>query len=74
MEGRRTVTTLPPLEDRVLDLLKRVSTDIRPCRACGTMLYFVGHANGKIAPYTADAVNHFINCPEAARFRKERQA
>lgn len=58
------------LEDRVRDLLRRIAVEVRPCQACGTLLYFVGHNNGKLAPYTAEAVNHFANCPKAKEFRK----
>ena len=67
--------TLADLAERTTALLKRIACEIRPCKACGTMLYFVVHSNGKVAPYTADAMNHFANCPEAAQFHrtKERQ-
>lgn len=54
---------VPPFEGRLLVLL-------RPCKACGEKLYFVRLASGKQAPYTADGLNHFINCPKAAEFRK----
>jgi uncharacterized protein with PIN domain len=58
------------LAERVRDLLSRVALEVRPCRACGMKLYFVTHTNGKVAPYTADAVNHFINCPKASQFKR----
>jgi len=58
-------------ENRVLDLLERIAKQIRPCKACGTTLYFLEHSNGKVAPYTADATNHFVNCPEAKQFRRK---
>jgi hypothetical protein len=58
-------------ENRVLDLLKRTAKELRPCKACGIMLYFIEHSNGKVAPYTADATNHFVNCPEAKQFRRK---
>lgn len=62
---------LADLAERICDLLTRTAKEVRPCKACGTMLYFIEHANGKVAPYTADAVNHFTNCPEAKRFRRK---
>ncbi|HEY6991138.1 MAG TPA: hypothetical protein VH369_22265 [Bryobacteraceae bacterium] len=60
------------LEERVVELLERIATSIRPCRACGVTLYFVGHTNGKLAPYTADASNHFLHCPKASEFRRRK--
>jgi len=62
---------LAELAERTCALLARTSKEIRPCKACGTTLYFIEHSNGVRAPYTADAVNHFANCPEAKRFRRK---
>lgn len=59
------------LRKRVRELLERTAQARRPCKACGTELFFVMHANGKSTPYTGDGVNHFIDCPEGARFKKE---
>ena len=61
---------LPSIEQRMHDLLLRTAKETRPCRACQAQLYFVQHNNGKVAPYTADGVNHFINCPAANQFKK----
>lgn len=63
------VTTMPPLEKRVRDLLIRIAVEIRPCKTCGMQIYLVGHSNGKITPYTAEAINHLVNCPQAEEFR-----
>lgn len=30
----------------------------------------VTHANGKAAPYTEEALNHFADCPDAEGFRR----
>jgi hypothetical protein len=62
--------TLPTLEERIEALLKNVAQEIRPCRACGEMLAIVKHANGKLAPYTKAGINHFLDCPHAARFKR----
>jgi hypothetical protein len=70
-ESSEQTSRLLALEDRVFDLLWRAAKEIRPCKACGVTLYFIEHASGKIAPYTADAVNHFANCPEAKQFRRK---
>lgn len=59
---------------RIRELLERTAQVRRPCKACGTDLFFVQHANGKLTPYTSDGVNHFANCPEAARFKKPKGA
>jgi hypothetical protein len=76
-----STTTPPPprssvrpstLEERVVELLERIAVRTRPCVACGVKLYFVGHTNGKVAPYTADVVNHFLHCPKASEFRRRK--
>jgi hypothetical protein len=64
------VAELPPVEKRLADLLQRVAREVRPCKACGTQIALVMHANGKLTPYTIDGVNHFINCPLADAFRR----
>jgi hypothetical protein len=33
---------LPPIEERLTKLLSLAAYDIRPCKACGATLYFVG--------------------------------
>lgn len=44
------------------------------CKACHAPIWFVLHRNGKWAPYTADAVNHFVTCPHAQRFKSTKGA
>lgn len=39
------------------------------CRGCNREIWWVTHANGKRAPYTEEALNHFIDCPERDSFR-----
>jgi hypothetical protein len=60
---------IPAIEKRMETLLNLIAEEIRPCKACGVQLAFVRHRNGKLGPYTADGVNHFINCPKAGEFR-----
>lgn len=60
----------PDYQKNLLALLKNCAVEARPCRACGATLYMVVHANGKKAPYTEAGVNHFIDCPQAGRFRR----
>jgi hypothetical protein len=41
------------------------------CRACGAAIRFETTAKGKLAPISiATGESHFIDCPEAARFKK----
>ncbi|HEY7305768.1 MAG TPA: hypothetical protein VH601_16705 [Bryobacteraceae bacterium] len=70
-DAARYRVALAELAERTCNLLNRAAKEVRPCRACGVTLYFIEHANGKIAPYTADAVNHFANCPKAKEFRRK---
>jgi hypothetical protein len=51
---------------RLIDLIG----DPGICRGCGCRIYWVEHRNGKKVPYTSFGLNHFINCPEAARFKR----
>lgn len=53
---------------RLLDLLKAVAYETRPCKFCGRRLYFVKVWTGKTRPYTDEGVNHFEDCPH---FRRE---
>jgi hypothetical protein len=61
---------LPTLDERMRRLLELTAVETRKCKACGVMLFFVQHSSGKVAPYTADGLNHFVNCPQAERFKK----
>lgn len=65
------VPELPPIEKRMSTLLNLIAETIRPCRACGEQLAIVRHRNDKLAPYTMDGTNHFINCPKADQFRQK---
>lgn len=62
---------LPTLEERVEDLLEKIAEIIRPCRGCRQTIYFVRHrVSGSLTPYTKEALNHFVNCPESKQFKK----
>ena len=52
---------------RLLALLEDLATEIRPCKFCSAMLYFVPSRTGKIAPYTGAGINHFQDCPHFAK-------
>ena len=64
---------LPTIEKRMASLLQAVAVEVRPCKACKTQLAMVRHRNGKLTPYTMDGTNHFINCPHAEEFRKQKE-
>jgi hypothetical protein len=40
------------------------------CKGCGRAIWWVKHRNGKRAPYTAEGLNHFADCPQRELFRK----
>ena len=54
------------------DLVRNVGS-LGYCRGCGAQVFWVVHRNLKNVPYTADGLNHFIDCPKAEQFRKERK-
>lgn len=62
---------LPSIETRMRKLLDLIGVEFRPCHGCKTPLVFVMHRNGEKAPYTYDGLNHFINCPQAERFKRK---
>jgi hypothetical protein len=66
----KEVGALPSLETRIESILTNTAQEIRPCKACGVKIAFVRHNNGKLAPYTVDGLNHFINYPQAASFKR----
>lgn len=41
------------------------------CRSCGAEIWFVKTKAGKSAPYTAEALSHFADCPGAQEFRRK---
>jgi hypothetical protein len=40
------------------------------CAGCHASIFWVTHRNGKKVPYNSTGVNHFVTCPEAARFKR----
>lgn len=65
--------SLPSLEDRIRTLLLAVAENSpRPCKRCQTPIVFVKHKkSGKIAPYTLQGVNHFVDCPFSSEFQRK---
>ncbi len=62
---------LPSFEERIVELLSHVGNPGR-CRGCDAPIFWVRHKNGKIVPYSEAGVIHFVDCPEAQRFKRQR--
>lgn len=63
------MANLPSLPDRITALLKAIGVPGR-CKGCAEPILWVKHLNGSTVPYTYDGVNHFVDCPNAANFKK----
>lgn len=57
------------LRKNIIALLNNIG-DAGHCRGCSAAIYWVTHKNGKKTPYTLEGLNHFADCPAAARFKK----
>jgi hypothetical protein len=64
--------TVDELRLRIVALL-HVMGDARPCRSCGAMITWVATRHGRLAPYTAEGLNHFADCPDAQWFRRQKE-
>lgn len=55
------------------ETMKRLIGQIgRPgtCSGCHREIFWIAHRNGRVTPYTAQGLNHFIDCPAGDRFKK----
>jgi hypothetical protein len=55
---------------RIQRLLDQVG-DLGTCKACGAKIWWIKTRRGKRAPYTAEGINHFADCPQAEEFRRK---
>jgi hypothetical protein len=55
-----------------IGLLLNALATAAACKGCGAPIWWLRHKNGRLAPYTAAGINHFIDCPNAAEFRAKR--
>ncbi len=62
------------LREAIGRLFRAIGAEKAQCRACGAEIWWVHHASGRKAPYTASGLNHFIDCPGADEFRKKRSS
>lgn len=56
---------LPPIEQRLVAILKRASKYSRPCGGCGTTVYLIPHNKkhgGEPIAYDERGMMHFANC------------
>ena len=47
--------------------------DKSSCRGCGSTIFWIKTAAGKMMPVDPDGTSHFATCPEALRFRKKKE-
>lgn len=59
--------------ERIRTMLEHIAGFPGVCRGCGRSIWWVTHVNGRTAPYTEEALNHFVDCPERDQFRKTRK-
>lgn len=63
--------TAEELHKNIAALLKNVG-QVSTCKGCGAQMWWVKHNNGKRAPYDIDGTNHFVTCPRANDFRRNK--
>ena len=56
------------LSENILKLFGLVSDESK-CKWCGQAIWWMKHKNGKPVAYTHEALNHFIDCPNAKEIR-----
>lgn len=54
----------------IQSLFQTIGADRGACKSCGATIHWVLTKNGKRAPFTAEALNHFADCPNAQQHRK----
>lgn len=66
--------TIVQLKVNIGQLLRQVG-DPGTCKGCQAPIFWVTHKrNLKPTPYTPEGLNHFADCPAAARFKRPRNA
>lgn len=68
-----SMATLQAIERQLHENIRRFLANVGnkgTCTGCGRDIWWVDHSNGKKAPYTEEGLNHFADCPEAARFKR----
>ena len=57
-------------EANIARLMKTIGADVGLCLGCNARVYWVTTRKGKKAPFTAAALSHFADCPDAAKYRR----
>lgn len=65
----KPMITTEQLQRNILRLLSAIG-DARTCKGCGRQIWWVRSKAGKTMPITDEALNHFVDCPQAAQFKK----
>lgn len=68
-DGPRSLEEVRRLRSNISHLLRAVAGDCTPCRGCGAPIWWIRTKTGRPAPWTADGLNHFADCPAASSFR-----
>jgi len=55
--------------EAIVKLYRVLGFDEGNCRSCGRRIWWVITKNKKPAPYTADGISHFADCPGAENHR-----
>lgn len=53
---------LPPLPERLLEILRFTAERVEDCPACGKQIFFVRQQSDHLVPYAADGLNHVLHC------------
>lgn len=54
---------LPPVAERLRDILRLTAERVEDCPDCGKMQFFVRGSNDHLIPYGVDGLNHILYCP-----------
>lgn len=57
--------------DIVTNLMKAIGAEAGTCSRCNAPIWWVRTKAGKKAPYNLGGLNHFADCPDAQKFRRE---
>lgn len=73
--GTENQTVCEPAKKLIANIIRFLAVIGEPgtCKGCGQQIYWVRNPkSGKRLPVTIEALNHFADCPQAGRFRKNK--
>ena len=62
------------LKSNIALLYRTIGAEAGECRSCKAPLWWLITKNGKRAPFTAEGLNHFADCPNAPAHKKDQPA